>query len=286
MPHLHVVKSMKIKKILCKNSHEYCKVVEPIFEIHKVIRQELTELPCRPTHMIKVRSSKVSENDNLYAIDLFLKYTKHDITFIHNWLNFFMMVNKQNFEICVAKYLVSKVLTYENWSDSISDGRKGDVLVLYGLCMLFSKHTVVNLRNNVVWSTLSSFSNNHLDNLQKCDIHLCYLERGLFMELVQHDEPLQILYNTPNVQLIVIGELSTVEEHTYKYISQTGIGSTAVKDMVNIHADAVASTSCCNTEILGTQSSQTCTKLESEPSLSAPHGTGAPKLNCTVKILM
>ena len=87
MPHLHVVKSMKIKKIPCKNPHVYCKVVKLIFEIHKVGRQELTELPCRPTHMVKVRSSKVSENDNLHAI--FLKYTKHDTTFIRNWLKFF-----------------------------------------------------------------------------------------------------------------------------------------------------------------------------------------------------
>ena len=92
MPRLCVVKSMKIKKIPCKNPHEYCKVVKPIFEIHKVNRQELTELPCRPTHMIKARSSKVCENDNLHAI--FLKYTKHDITFIRNWLKFFMMANK------------------------------------------------------------------------------------------------------------------------------------------------------------------------------------------------
>ena len=95
-----------------------------------------------------------------------------------------MMANKRNFEIRAAKYLASKVLTYENWSDSISDGRKGDVLVLDSLCMLFSKHAVVDLHNNVVWSTLDSLSNNHLDNLQKCDIHLCYLGRGLFMELV------------------------------------------------------------------------------------------------------
>ena len=182
--------------------------------------------------------------------------------------------------------MASKVLTYENWSDSISDGRKGDVLVLYGLCMLFSKHAVVHLHNNVVWSTLASFSNNHLDNLQKCDIHLCYLGRGLFMELVQHEEPLQILDDIPNVQSIVIGELSMVEEHSNKYVSQSGIGSAMVKDMVNIHADAVASTSRCNAEIPGTQAFQTCTKLESEPSLSATHGTGAPKPNRTVKILV
>ena len=95
------------------------------------------------------------------------------------------------------------MLTYDNWSDSISDGRKGDVLALYGLCMLFSQHTVVHLHNDLIWSTLALSNNNHLDDLQKCDIHLYYLGRGLFMELVQYDIPLQILDDKPNMQSIV-----------------------------------------------------------------------------------
>ena len=110
-----------------------------------------------------------------------------------------MLANKHNFQIRVAKYLASKVLSYENWLDSISDGRKGDVLALYGLCLLFSKHAVVHLHNDLVWSTLASLSNNHLEDLQKLDIHLCYIGRGLFMELVQCDIPLQILDDKLNV---------------------------------------------------------------------------------------
>ena len=122
-----------------------------------------------------------------------------------------MMVNRRNFERCASKYLASKVLTYENWSDSINDRRKGDVLALYGLCMLFSQHAVVHLHNNLIWSTLASIDTNHLDDLQKCDIHLCYLGRRLFMELIERDVPLQILDDKPNTQSIVIGEL-TIEE--------------------------------------------------------------------------
>ena len=51
--------------------------------------------------------------------------------------------------------------------------------------MLFSRHAVVHLHNNLIWSTLASIGNNHLSDLQKCDIHLCYLGRGLFMEVVE-----------------------------------------------------------------------------------------------------
>ena len=118
-----------------------------------------------------------------------------------------MMANRRNFERHASKYLASKVLTCENWSDSINDGRKGDVLALYRLCMLFSQHTVGHLHNNLIWSTLASIDTNHLDDLHKCDIHLCYLGRGLFMELIERDVPLQILDDKPNTQSIVIDEL-------------------------------------------------------------------------------
>ena len=96
-----------------------------------------------------------------------------------------MLANNRNFERCAAKYLASKVLSYDNLCDSITQGRKGDVLALYGLCMLFSCHAVVYLHNNLIWSTLASIGTNHLSDLQKCDIHLCYLGRGLFMEVVE-----------------------------------------------------------------------------------------------------
>ena len=53
MSRLRVLKSKKIKDIPCKNPHDYCDVVEPIYEVHTVNRQELTELPCRTTHQVK-----------------------------------------------------------------------------------------------------------------------------------------------------------------------------------------------------------------------------------------
>ena len=196
--------------------------MEPIYEVHKVDRCELTELPCRATHQILARSSKVSENDNVYAI--FVKYIKHDITFLQNWLKVFMMANKKNFEIRARKYLASKVLTYENWSDSISDGRKGDVLVLYGLCMLLGKHVIVHLHSHFIWSTLAELGNSHAADLEKCEIHLCYLGRGLFMELSKCEHPLEIIRESPQVQLIVVGELTVSEEQTYQKIAHTGLG--------------------------------------------------------------
>ena len=258
MPRLCVVKSKKIKEILCNNPHEYCSVIEPIFEVHKVNRHELTELPCRTTHKIKTQSSKVLENDNLYTI--FLKYTKYDVTVIRNWLKVFMMANRQR---RASKYLVSKVLTYENWSDSINDGRKGDVLALYRLCMLFSQHAVVHLHNNLIWSTLASIDTNHLDDLQKCDIHLCYLGRGLFMELIEHDVPLQILDDKPNTQSIVIGEL-TIKEDLMPKTSQTELVIAKSVKTKRVATQGGASTSGHSTYTSGICSYQSRTKKDSK----------------------
>ena len=98
-----------------------------------------------------------------------------------------MLANKQNFSVRANKYLSSKVLTYEHWTESISDGRKGDILALYGLCLMFSKHAVVHLHNHTIWSKLATFGENYQDDLKKCDLHLCYISRGLFMELVQRE---------------------------------------------------------------------------------------------------
>ena len=135
----------------------------------------------------------------MYAI--FLKFTTQDITFICQWLKIFMLANHQNFELWVAKYSASKVLTFNNWSDSISDGREGDILALYGLCMLFRRHAVVHLHNGIIWLTLDLLIADHLNDLDKCDVHLCYLDRGLFMELVESETPLRILEDSKeNVQ--------------------------------------------------------------------------------------
>ena len=76
-----------------------------------------------------------------------MKFTNQKVIFIHRWLKIFILANQKNFELRASKYLASKVLNYENWMDSISEGQKGDKLALYGLCMLFSVHAIVHLKD-------------------------------------------------------------------------------------------------------------------------------------------
>ena len=66
MPRLRVVKSDKIKDIPCKYPHKYADSVDPIYEIHKISQNELSELSCWVTHCVKAYSTKVPENYILY----------------------------------------------------------------------------------------------------------------------------------------------------------------------------------------------------------------------------
>ena len=57
--------------------------------------------------------------------------------------------------------------------------------------------------------TLVDLSQDHYADIQKCDLHLCYVGWGLFIELMERKTPLEIVKDTEAVQSLIIGELST-----------------------------------------------------------------------------
>ena len=73
-----------------------------------------------------------------------------------------------------AKYFDSKGLTLENWMEGILDGRKGDVLVLNGLCLLIEQHSWVHLKDGKVWCSLCNPLKTHTEVMDQCNLHLAY----------------------------------------------------------------------------------------------------------------
>ena len=216
----------------------------------------MVELSCRSTHCIKARSTKVHENDNLY--ELFRKFTNKDVKFMRQWLKLFSISNQQNLEVRARRYLASKGLAFDSWLTSITDGMKGDILVLYTLCMLFDKHAIVHLRHGLVWSTLEDLSQDHYADLKKCELHLCYVGRGLFVELMERETPLEIVKDTEAVQSLIIGELSTTEEQTIRLIETAGLGIAISKEHDT------------HTTISSTSSKKASLPSTSEPATSVP----------------
>ena len=150
---------------------------------------------------------------------------------------------------------------------SITDGMKGDILVLYTLCMLFDKHVIVHLRHGMVWSTLADLSQDHYADIQKCELHLCYVGRGLFVELMERKTPLEIVKDTEAVQSLIIGELSTTEEQTIRLIETAGLGIAISKEH-DTHTTTISSTR---------------PKIASLPS-TPKHSTSAPMTDRYVKL--
>ena len=71
-------------------------------------------------------------------------------------------------------YLDGKGLTLQTWLSDLKEGRWADVLELFLLCLAIQTHCFVHL-NNGYWSTLWDAPNNHLELIQRCNVHLSYL---------------------------------------------------------------------------------------------------------------
>ena len=81
------------------------------------------------------------------------------------------------------EYLDGKGLTLQTWLNGLKEGRRADVLGLFLLCLATQTHCFVHL-NNGYWTTLWDSPNNHLELIQRCNVHLSYLGRGIFIEHV------------------------------------------------------------------------------------------------------
>ena len=106
--------------------------------------------------------------------------------------------------------MACKGLNFDTWLGSIDDGCKGDVFTLFCLCMLQDIHATVHLRNGKYWSSMNDPSSDHHINIDHSHIHLAYLGRGLYIELVKRDTPLKII-NDDSKDLIVLGTLESDE---------------------------------------------------------------------------
>ena len=131
-----------------------------------------------------------------------------------------MLMHRKYFQRKAKNYLALKGLSIEIWSESVTDGQKADILALFGLNHLLEMHTIVHLRNGKTWTTLAKQGKTQHEDLNHCDMHLAYVGRGLFMELVPRDILLQIVVDTATIQSILIGEIKTLTQDKVKAFEQ------------------------------------------------------------------
>ena len=74
----------------------------------------------------------------------------------------------------------------------------------------------------------------HSDLISKCLIHAAYLGRGLFVELVKHDKPLEVVKSKNGALSYVIGELTIMEQETFDKTLRTGLGVSTSNEIVPV----------------------------------------------------
>ena len=202
------------KALLSNNPFEFTTIINPILETERITREEMVRLPCRMTHMIKPRSLRIPEDDNLYAI--YADQVGKSIPFIRSWLRCFMISNDTIIKKRAKEYFKSKGISLKVWVMAIREGRKGDILSLYALSLMLDVHVVVHLHNGATWTTLKSPINDHDELLKRCPVHLAYLGMGIFVEMVKREMPLQLLAlelsGNPESDSIIIGEFVVKQE--------------------------------------------------------------------------
>ena len=183
----------------------------------------IVSLPCRATHQVYPCSVTVKENDALY--DIFTKRAGRSTNFMREWLKLFVIMHKAALAQKAKGYFKQKGLDVNTWAESIVDGRKGDVAVLFVLNLMMETHCLVHLANGQVWTTLAKTSGDHTKELHKCSVHLVYIGRGLFVELKERPIPLKVIEDAPtNVTSLVIGELTSSKSKIIDQVMTLGLG--------------------------------------------------------------
>ena len=102
---------------------------------------------------------------------------------MHKWLSFFTIVHKQTLQAKAGQYLKLKKLKLDTWAEGVKLGRRADILSVFTLSALISKHTLAHLRNSNIWTTMEMSNCDHDDLLKNYDVHLAYLGNDLFSEI-------------------------------------------------------------------------------------------------------
>ena len=95
------------KKIESCNPWKYAETLIPIYEKHKVNKDEITELYCRASHEIAPDDKTIPEDDRLY--NFFASLCGQDRKFMRTWFHLFVRLHKRYFTALASNYFKRKV---------------------------------------------------------------------------------------------------------------------------------------------------------------------------------
>ena len=149
-----------------------------------------------------------------------------------SWFGFFVTVHPWFFISRASMYFKSKGLKLHEWMESIKASRQGDILVLYGLCLLTDSHCVVHLYRNHIWSSLEYVPENHTILMARCEILLHYAANGIFIQLIPHEILIPASQDT-GIKTEVLGILTAEESSTLLILMKEGLNKPKPKQVDN-----------------------------------------------------
>ena len=84
------------------------------------------------------------KDEHLYSLFRCIEGHKSD-EYMRKWLGFFMIVHRQAILAKAGLYLKLKKLKLDTWPEGVKSRRCRDILTVFTLSALISKHTLVHL---------------------------------------------------------------------------------------------------------------------------------------------
>ena len=205
-------KRESVKEFAVRTKIKYASCMDPLLEGDRLKDGELLELCCKDTHEAITNFREMSSDaidQHLYELFGYLEgYKSHE--YMRKWLGFFSIVQRQAIISKAGRYMELKKLSIEDWSQNVKSNRRGDILSLFTLCALTSRHAMVHLRNGNLWTTVNTpDSYDHDKLLSICDVHLAYIGSGQFVELKSKTDPIAVTSIQCNTATISTGSVNT-----------------------------------------------------------------------------
>ena len=205
---------------LYKNPWDFTESIPLLEEDMMLSKDDLMELECRLNYSIRCLSEKdTGKAEFLYKI--FGEQVGKSQRFMRNCVRMYSVTNRDQLESISKEYLDSTGSKVTTWLQGVKEGRNGDLLTLFMLSLITRVHCCVHLKENNYWTTLKEVPTTHAEFMQRCNVHLAYLGKDIFIELVLRtatvsykvfgiDQPLDLVETAP----AVIGTLTSAESST------------------------------------------------------------------------
>ena len=164
------------------NPWAYKESLKPIKEDDALSSDKLLNLECRNHYRIRPSvhvTDEQSVNDEVFR--MFGEMLGQYVVFMRQWVRCFVLTHRKFVNKAASKYLSEHSLKLQEWAKDVNKGSKVDILALFLLCIATDTHCFVHTRSGY-WTTLADNPQSHTEYSQRCNLHLSYVSKGVYVQ--------------------------------------------------------------------------------------------------------